>query len=44
MDIGGANIYLYSMPGKLLIFAYVAVSLFIVVKGQEYLSLNVEEL
>ncbi|MDR0468441.1 MAG: hypothetical protein LBH09_00525 [Peptococcaceae bacterium] len=44
MDTGGANLYLHTMPGKILIFAYVAVSLFIVVKGQEYLSLNVEEL
>jgi Flp pilus assembly protein TadB len=44
MDTGQKNLYLYSLPGKLLIFAYVAVSLYVVVKGQEYLSLNVEEL
>ena len=44
MDTGRANIYLYTMPGKLLVFAYVTVSLFVVVKGQEYLSLNVDEL
>jgi hypothetical protein len=44
MDTGQQNLYLYTMPGKLLIFAFVTVSLFTVVKGQEYLSLNVEEL
>jgi len=44
MDTGTANLYLHSLPGKLLIFAYVAVSLYVVVKGWEYLSLNVEEL
>lgn len=44
LDTGQKNLYLYSLPGKALIFAYVAVSLYVVVKGQEYLSLNVEEL
>lgn len=44
LDTGQKNLYLYSLPGKLLIFVYVAVSLYVVVKGQEYLSLNVEEL
>ncbi|MCL2121075.1 MAG: hypothetical protein FWH28_02360 [Clostridiales bacterium] len=44
MDTGYPNPYVYTFIGKLLVFAYVAVSLFVVVKGQEYLSLNVEEL
>ncbi|MEL7622042.1 MAG: type II secretion system F family protein [Clostridiales bacterium] len=44
LDTGQKNLYVYSLPGKLLIFAYVAVSLYVAVKGQEYLSLNVEEL
>ena len=44
MDTGKINLYLYSVPGKLLLFAYIAVSLYVVVKGQEYLSLNVDEL
>ena len=44
MDTGQKNLYLYTIQGKALIFAYVTVSLFVVVKGQEYLSLNVDEL
>ena len=44
MDTGHKNLYWHSLPGKLLMFAYIAVSLFVVVKGQEYLSLNVDEL
>jgi len=44
MNTGQENIFLYSLPGKILIFSYVAISLFVIVKGQEYLSLNVEEL
>ena len=44
MDTGQKNPYLYTVPGKLLIFAYVSVSLYTVVKGQEYLSLQVDEL
>ena len=44
MDAGQQNLYLHTMQGKLLIFAYVAVSLYVIVKGQEYLSLNVDEL
>ncbi|MDR1194183.1 MAG: type II secretion system F family protein [Peptococcaceae bacterium] len=44
MNTGQKNIYLHTLAGKILIFAYVAFSLYVVVKGQEYLSLNVEEL
>ena len=44
MDTGQKNLYLYTLHGKLLIFAYVVVSLYAVVKGHEYLSLNVDEL
>ncbi len=44
LDTGQKNLYLHSLPGKALTFAYVTVSLYVVVKGQEYLSLNVEEL
>lgn len=44
MDTGQKNLYFYSFPGKLLMFAYIAVSLYVLVKGQEYLSLNVDEL
>jgi len=44
MDTGQKNIFLCSAAGKTLTFAYVAVSLIVVVKGQEYLSLNVDEL
>ncbi|MCL1848427.1 MAG: hypothetical protein FWF83_01975 [Clostridiales bacterium] len=44
MDTGQRNIYLYSTPGKLLIFAFLALTLYVLAKGQEYLSLNVDEL
>ncbi len=44
MDTGQINIYLHTAAGKLLIFAYVTVSLYTAAKGQEYLSINVDEL
>ena len=44
MDSGRDNLYLYSTPGQILMFAYITISLYVVVKGQEYLSLNVDEL
>ncbi|MCL1804624.1 MAG: hypothetical protein FWG28_01255 [Clostridiales bacterium] len=44
MDTGQKNLYWYSLPGRFLMFAYIAVSLYVIVKGQEYLSLNVDEL
>jgi Flp pilus assembly protein TadB len=44
LNSGGNNIYLCTLPGKVLVFAYVVGTFFVIVKGQEYLSLNVDEL
>jgi hypothetical protein len=44
IGVGTGNIYLDTVPGKLLIFAYLAGSMFVVVQGDHYLSLNVDEL
>ena len=38
------NIYLETVPGRILVLLYVLASLYIMVKGEEYLSLNLDEL
>lgn len=40
----GKNIYLDTLLGKILIFSYVVVSIYVYVRGEEYLSLNLDEL
>lgn len=40
----GKNIYLDTFLGKILIFLYVVVSIYVYVRGEEYLSLNLDEL
>jgi len=44
VSTGSTNIYLQTMPGKVLILFYVLGTIFIFVKGDEYLSLNLDEL
>jgi len=44
MNTGNVNIYLNTIPGKVLIFFYLVSTLFVLIKGEEYLSLNLEEL
>jgi len=44
LNSGSENVYLATLPGKLLIFAYVVGTLLVIVKGNEYISLNVDEL
>lgn len=44
VNTGKNNIYLQSLPGKILILLYVVGSLYVYVKGEEYLSLNLDEL
>lgn len=38
------NIYLDTIPGKILILLYVLATIYIIVKGEEYLNLNLDEL
>ena len=40
----GSNIYLNTLPGRLLILLYFLGSIFVYVKGEQYLSLNLDEL
>jgi hypothetical protein len=44
VGVGTGNVYLDTLPGKLLIFAYFAGSIYVMVQGEDYLSLNVDEL
>ncbi len=44
MHTGDKNIYLYTIPGKILMFLYLIGSIYTVIKTDEYLSLNLEEL
>lgn len=44
IGVGTGNIYLDTLPGKLLIFAYLAGSMYVMIQGDNYLSLNVDEL
>jgi hypothetical protein len=44
LNTGSENVYLHTLFGKTLIFAYVFGTLITIIKGQEYLSLNVDEL
>lgn len=44
VNTGHNNIYLNTFPGKILILLYVIGSLYVYVKGEEYLSLNLDEL
>ena len=39
-----SNIYLDAIPGKVLILLYTIGTLYIIIKGEEYLSLNLDEL
>ena len=41
---GGENIFLNTLPGQLLLAAYAGISLFVLARGQDYISLDVEEL
>lgn len=43
-NTGDKNIYLETMAGKVLILLYIMGSLYVVLKGEEYLSLNLDEL
>ncbi len=40
----GSNVYLNTLPGKMLILLYLAGSVLVYVKGEQYLSLNLDEL
>lgn len=44
LHVGEGNIFIDSQAGKFLIFAYVIGTMLTIVKGNEYLSLNVDEL
>jgi len=44
VNMTGTNIYLNTLPGRLLIFLYFAGSVFVYVKGEHYLSLHLDEL
>lgn len=44
MHTGNKNIYLYTISGKILMFLYLIGSIYTVIKTDEYLSLNLEEL
>lgn len=44
VNTGVKNIYLETMPGKILLLLFVIGSLYVVIKGEEYLSLNLDEL
>jgi hypothetical protein len=44
IGVGSGNIYLDTLPGKLLMFAYLAGSMYVMIQGDSYLSLNVDEL
>jgi hypothetical protein len=44
VGIGAGNVYLDTLPGKLLIFAYFIGSIYVMIQGEDYLSLNVDEL
>ena len=43
-NTGDKNIYLETMAGKVLILVYIIGTLYVVLKGEEYLSLNLDEL
>jgi len=43
-NTGTKNIYLETVPGKILILGYIVGSLYVLIKGEEYLSLNLDEL
>lgn len=44
MNTGNSNVYLSTLPGKILIFLYIIGSIYVYVKSEEYLSLNLDEL
>ncbi len=44
MNTGNANVYLDTVPGKILMFSYLVSTLFVLIKGEEYLSLKLDEL
>ncbi|WP_418790310.1 type II secretion system F family protein [Phosphitispora sp. TUW77] len=44
MNTGNVNVYLDTIPGKILMFSYLVSTLFVLIKGEEYLSLSLEEL
>ncbi|HHY05582.1 MAG TPA: hypothetical protein GX532_01170 [Clostridia bacterium] len=44
VSTGEANIYLHTLPGKIVIFCYVLGTIFVYIKGEEYLSLNLDDL
>lgn len=44
MNADNANIYLDSVAGKILMFSYIISTLLVLMKGEEYLSLKLEEL
>jgi len=44
MNTGNANVYLDTVPGKILMFSYLVSTLFVLIKGEEYLSLRLDEL
>lgn len=41
---GGENVFLSTAPGQLLMAAYLLGTLYVLAKGQDYISLDVEEL
>lgn len=41
---GDTNIYLETIPGKIIILLHVLGGVYVIIKGEEYLSLNLEEL
>lgn len=44
MNTGNVNIYLDTLPGKALMFSYIVSTLFVLIKGEDYLGLKLEEL
>ncbi len=38
------NVYLHTLPGKIIIFAFVMGTVFVYIKGEEFLSLNFDDL
>lgn len=44
VSTGSTNIYLHTLPGRIMILFYVLGTIFVYIKGEEYLSLNLDEL
>jgi hypothetical protein len=44
MNTDNSNVFLDTIPGKVLIFSYIIASVYALIKGDEYLSIKIEEL